>query len=201
MSLIEVMVVVSILAVMVTLAIQGTGLIRDQKLAAASRELMADFQRVRQEAMTQGAPRILPVAGALPDLTLNRGFGIRFASNASYVPFEFIEASPGNFQYDGVAEEFEETGKRDASNTRIAPVAKTLPTSVTVTNGAVTNPTGDILLYDRRGILRNTDLTIRTGNIVYVLKISNGSSRPRCISIDPVRIREGVWDGVNCLVS
>lgn len=193
-TLIELLVAVAILGIIIAMATTGVSFIQNQNMTATSRQLMADFQRIRQEAMTSGTPL---VAGGAFDL--NRGFGIRFVSNASYVTFEFIDSGATSYTYDDANEEYEETGQR-VGGLRVKPTPKQLPGTVTVTRDGAGDPTGNVLLYDSHGMLRNGDWTLG-GNVVYVLRIPNSSEQPRCVSIDPVRIREGAWNGAACIVS
>ena len=87
-TLIEVVIVLAIIAILASLTAVGPGFIRNENISRVSRELLGDLQRARQDAMTRSEA---------PD---SRGFGIRFASNTSYVIFEFSDINT-NFQYDG----------------------------------------------------------------------------------------------------
>jgi prepilin-type N-terminal cleavage/methylation domain-containing protein len=194
-TVIELLVAVSIVGIMSVMAVAGVGFIQAQRLNDASRQLLGDFQRIRQKAMTQSNPS---VAGGTTKL--NRGFGIRFVSNTSYVTFEFIDSGATPFTYE-VAEEYEETGKFVAG-ARIAPTPNAaFPASITVTNGAAGNPTGNVVLYDKRGMIRSSDWTIPAQSLTYVLRLPSGSTAPKCILVDPIRIREGTWNGATCAVS
>lgn len=175
-TLIELMVVVAIIGIAAAMATIGSGYIQRHRLAAASRELLGDLQKIRQDAMTRGSA------------ANSRGFGIRFVSNNSYAIFEFVEnILTNNFAYDVG----EEAGVRP----------RNLPTSLTVTIGNSTDPTGDVLIYDKRGMARATNwVQITAGGKIYVLRLA-GVAEVRCIMVDPVRIREGTWDGANCSIS
>ncbi len=169
-SLTELMVVVAIIGIAVAMATMGTGFIQRHRLTAASRGLLGDLQRIRQDAMTRGSA------------ANSRGFGIRFASNNSYTTFEFISS---DFVYDNTGEE---AGVRSTN----------LPAFLTVTIGNAADPTNDVLIYDKRGMARDTNW----GQIgkTYVLRLA-GVAEVRCVMVNPVRIREGTWDGVNCSIS
>lgn len=177
-TLVELIVVVAIFAALVTIVVaMTTSNLQKHRLSGSSRELLADFQRARMDALTTSSP------GAT-----TRGFGIRFSSPNTYFLFEFNDAN-GNFNYDDDSEEFE--GEE-----------KTLAPSVTVqrlSGGALVNPSGaddDIILYDKRGMLRDVDWSTVAG-ATFVLQVP-GVTPSRCVVISPVRIREGVWDGAEC---
>lgn len=174
-SLIELLIVVALIAIVAAIAMWGTGSIQGRNLTAASKQLYGDLQKTRIDAMTQS-----------PSGANSRGFGIRFVSNTTYTVFEFNDAN-GDFQYAGTGEE---------TNTRQV----TLPSGVTVTVGDAGDPTlaANIRIYDKGGMIRNTSWSIgNTQDIKYVLSLS-GVSQKRCVKIETVRIREGVWDGNNC---
>jgi type II secretory pathway pseudopilin PulG len=85
--MVELMIVLSILAILVAIAGLGSDAVERQRVAGATRELLADLQRVRQDAITRSS-------GAT-----SRGAGIRFASATSYVTFEFDDVD-NDYQYD-----------------------------------------------------------------------------------------------------
>jgi len=172
-TFIELMVVLAIIGIAVTLATMGSDTVRKHRLTAASRGLLGDLQKIRQDAMTR-------VSGAN-----SRGHGIRFTSSNSYTIFEFSDIN-NNFVYDDTGEET--AGRSEA-----------LPTSSTVTIGNATNPTGDVLIYDKRGMARDSAWSQVTSK-TYVLRLT-GVTEVRCILIEAVRIREGTWDGLNCNIS
>lgn len=183
-SLVEVLVVVALVGVIATIATMGSDFVQKHRLTAASRELLGDLQKIRQDAMTRSNPAL----GAN-----SRGFGIRFSSNTTYTTFEFNDCT-GDFIYDanGCAGNREEAGTSQ----------KTLPSSVTVTIGDAGDPTGNILIYDRRGMARDNNNwnAVGGGGRTYVLRRA-GVAEVRCVTVTPVRIREGRWDGANCNIS
>lgn len=174
-TLIEVLVILAIIGVGVTMATMGSDTVKKHRLTAGSRGLLGDLQKIRQDAMTKGSD------------ANSRGFGIRFASSNSYATFEFSDINK-NFVYDNNGEE-------------LAGRSETLPASLTVTIGNSADPTGDVLIYDKRGMARDGNwVQIVAGGKIYVLRLA-GVAEVRCILVDPVRIREGTWDGVNCSIS
>ena len=175
MTLVEILVVVGLVGIMIVMATVSFDYVRGHQLTSASRELMGDLQSIRQNALTQGG-------GAN-----SRGYGIRFAGPTSYVTFEFVETGAANFVYDDATEE---------SNIR----TKTLSGSITVANSVNGDPTGETLIYDRRGIPRTT-AWVTAPQTIYVLSLPTNVATPRCVLMDQVRIREGKWDGANCVVS
>lgn len=182
-SLIEILVVVALFGVVATIATMGSDFVQKHRLTAASRELLGDLQKIRQDAMTRSDPAL----GAD-----SRGFGIRFGSNTTYTTFEFNDCSM-NFIYDanGCAGNREEAGTSQ----------KTLPSSITVTIRDTVDPPRDILIYDKRGMARDNNWgLVGAGGITYVLRRA-GVAEERCVTVTPVRIREGRWDGANCNIS
>lgn len=171
-TLVELVVVVGILIVLLTIASLSQDFVQKHRLTAASRELLGDLQKLRHDALTRSLAAD------------SRGFGLRFASNTSYVIFEFNDADK-DFVYDGIGEE----ASQDTRN---------LPSSITVTIGASGNPAGNTLIYDKRGMPRNTANWTLAANRTYVLRHPQ-VSQARCVSLTPAMIREGYWDGANCV--
>ncbi len=177
---------------MLSLATTGVGYIHAQRLTTASRDFLGDLQRIRQKALLQS----YPLNGSTQ---LNRGFGIRFISGTSYVTFEFIDTGATIFQYDDNDEEFEETGKIEGG-VRVGPSPKMMTGDVSVTLGDTGDPTGDLIIYDRRGIPRLTDWEIAPSK-TYVFRSASASSGAKCVVVDQIRIKEGQWNGTSCFVS
>lgn len=176
-SLVELLIVVAIIGIVAGIAMWGGDYLRGgYKLGAASRQLYGDLQKIRVDAMTKSAA------------ANSRGFGIRFTSNTIYRIFEFNDAN-GNFTDDAG----EEVTVRDI----------TLPSSVTVVMGDGTDPTltANVRILDKQGRVRNTNWSIgNTQDIQYVLSLT-GVSQNRCVKVETVRIREGVWNNGTCTES
>ncbi|MBI3756126.1 MAG: hypothetical protein HY265_08210 [Deltaproteobacteria bacterium] len=121
-----------------------------------------------------------------PGIT-SRGFGIRFTSSSAYRVFEFNDSNTAdNYQYDGTAEEANPTDVTLASGI-----------TVTVTGNppsSAVNGNSNVLIFDKHGLAKAT--TWAGGGRIYVIQLS-GVSQIRCVTLDDVRIREGVWDAAN----
>jgi len=172
-TLVELLITVALIGILAAIATMSLDIIKKNRLTAASKELYADLQKIRQDALTRSTA------------ASSRGFGIRFTSTTAYTLFEFNDID-GDFNYDGTGEE---AGSRQT----------TLPGSVTVTIGDFTTSPANttyIRIYDKRGMMRTTAWSSATG-LTYVLTLT-GVSPARCISISEVRIREGIWNGSEC---
>lgn len=181
-TMVELMIVLSILGVLLAIAGLGSDAVERQRVAGATRELLADLQRVRQDAITRAtnAPNVR-----------SRGAGIRFASATSYVTFEFNDAD-NDYQYDP-APAVEEL----AGSVR----TKTLSGSLLLTLGGA-NPTGTVIIFDKQGMARETNWAFVPGaGLRFVVQSSRLPALAKCIVLNQARIREGVLDGANCVVS
>lgn len=170
-TLIEMVVVILVIVVLVTIAMLNADFIKSHRLSSGVRILFSDLQKTRQDAMTRGSAN-------------SRGYGLVFDSGSAYTLFEFNDVN-ANYAYDGA-------GEQTAANTH------TLSNSVTVTRSDNSAPTGDVLIYDKRGLVRNNAWTTVTDR-VYLLNIP-GISQIRCIQIGATQIREGTWNGTSCTV-
>lgn len=171
-SLVELLTTIAIVAILTSIAMMGQGIIKKNRLKAASKGLYADLKKVRQDAMTKSIA------------AHSRGFGVRFNSNSSYTIFEFNDTND-NFTDDGTGEE----SNQSFTN---------LPEGCSVTLGATGDPTGTskVLLYDKRGLARPYNWS-SLGGRTYVVTFQ-GVSDKRCVVLDDIRIREGTWDGSQC---
>lgn len=169
-TIVEILVVLIIVSILASLAVIGPEFIRNENIAKASKELLADLQRIRQDAMTTGTS------------VNSMGFGIKFVNAGSYTIFEFNDAD-GDFQYDGTGEE---------ANV----IHKYLSSSIVINKNGAT-PDNDVLIYDKRGIPRNSDWTFAQMTIA-VKHESDSSAQQKCVVVSTSRIREGLWNGSNC---
>ncbi|MBI3608875.1 MAG: prepilin-type N-terminal cleavage/methylation domain-containing protein [Nitrospirae bacterium] len=178
-TLVELLVVVGILAILLAIAGLGSDAVERQRVAGATRELLADLQRARQDAITRSS-------GAT-----SRGAGIRFASATSYVTFEFVDAD-NDYQYDP-APAVEEL----AGSVR----TKTLSGGLSLTlDGA--DPTGTVIIFDKQGMARETNWAFVPGaGLRFVVQSSRLPALAKCILLNQARIREGGLNGANCVVS
>ncbi len=172
-SLIEMLIVTAIIAIVLAI-MMNSDFVQHDRLAAASRQLYGDLQKLKLNALS------VSPAGAN-----SRGFGIRFTSASAYTTFEFNDAD-NNYVY--ANDHSEEANALQSS----------LSSSVTVAMGDGSAPTdqANIFIFDKRGILRNTNWTT-AGNRVYLLRATR-SAQTRCVTIDGATIREGMWNGVAC---
>ena len=169
----EILVVLAILGVLLAIAGLGSDAVERQRVAGATRELLADLQRVRQDAITRSS-------GAT-----SRGAGIRFASATSYSTFEFASV---DYVYDGTAEEL-------AGSVR----TKTLSGSLALTLG---DPTKTVIIFDKQGMARETNWAfVPSAGLRFTVQSSRLPALAKCIVLSQARIREGVLDGANCVVS
>lgn len=169
-SLMEVLIVIAIVGFLGSMVSLGGDFVVKQQIRNTSREFLAELQKVRQDALTKRS-------GAT-DL----GFGLRFASNAGYILFEF-EDIDGEFDYDDAGEES-------------GGVSTGLPFNMSVTIGADGDPAGSVLIYDHRGVPRNPDWSVMSGR-TFVFHHPNLNT-PRCVEVATAWIKEGTWDGAKC---
>lgn len=171
-SLVELLIVIALVAIVATIALWGSQSVKGHRLTAASKQLYGDLQKIRVDAMTKS-----------PSGATSRGFGIRFTSNSAYTAFEFNDTN-GDFTYAGTGEE---------ANTKDI----VLTNGITVTlQDATSTPTGtnNVLIFNKQGLAKNYQWS--QGNRTYVIQLS-GVSQIRCVTLDDVRIREGVWNAAS----
>ena len=179
-TLIELMVVVAIIAILVGMAALSMDFIRGERATSATRELLADLQKARVDALTTGPST---TAGNTPQL---RGFGVRFASTTSYTTFAFNDSND-NAAYSGTGEEINAATRSVSSNLSIQLSVHT---------------DYPIIIFDRFGfptscktdgtVLSDTDGT----RIILVREIT--TNKTKCIRITTNTVREGAWNGTSC---
>lgn len=183
-SLIEMLVVLSILGIILAIAGLGSEGVERQRVAGAFREVFADLQRVRQDAMTR-ATTTRPTVPPTP--AISRGAGIRFVSATQYAIFEFDDVD-SDYMYDGVAEEL-----AGSSRTRI------LSSGLSFTLDGV-DPAGTVIIFDRLGMPRTGAWAFAAGASDLRLVIQSARlAGIKCIAIGQARIREGVLNGASCV--
>jgi prepilin-type N-terminal cleavage/methylation domain-containing protein len=173
-TLMELMFVMGIMAIIGGFAALSTDMIRRERVAGATRELYADLQKARLDAMTQGG----------------KGFGIRLESQNSYVIFKFEDCNE-DYTYDTNTC----TGAtREETNI----IKRTLHSSLSLhkTNPS-TNVNNDVRIFDRFGSPRQP--TWGLGGITILVKNVPDSGLIKCISISASRIREALWNGSECI--
>jgi prepilin-type N-terminal cleavage/methylation domain-containing protein len=170
-TLIETLILVAVIGVLAAIATPfGSEFIDRHRLSGASRQLYATLQEIRLGAMTK----------AVGDR--QRGYGIRFTSSTEYLVFLFEDASE-NFTHELIGE----------VDIRI----HQLPRGISLTLGNATDPTGSVLLFDKKGFSRQRNWS-SLGGRTYVLRNTRGAAR--CVTVSDIRIREGVWDGSKCRI-
>lgn len=183
-SIVELVVVVSIIAILATIAALSTDFIRKEQVSSKNKELLADLQRARVEAMSEGPTTAVPHM---------RGVGIRLVSSGSYVIFKFNDCNE-NYEYnaDGcTGPQREEEGAQTFA----------VPSSLEILrlSGGLVEPVNsldDILIFDRLGMLRSTAWSAATAAVLVVRHKT--TAHAKCISIQASTIREGVWNGSTC---
>lgn len=174
-TLLELMTVIAILAIIVGFTPLSMDMIRREQVASATRELIADLQRARIDAMTKDS----------------RGFGVRFDSGA-YVIFQFNDCND-DYNYDintcsgNTREEAHET-------------VRVMPTSVVLKKSDTeTDFNGDVRIFDRFGSPR-WGKTGGLGGITVVVRNNKNANIARCIKLSVNRIIEGRWTGAECKI-
>ncbi|MCK9418489.1 MAG: prepilin-type N-terminal cleavage/methylation domain-containing protein [Nitrospirae bacterium] len=173
MTLIELMLVIAIMAICAGFTSHGMELIRRERVASAARDLYADIQKARVDAMTRD----------------DRGFGIRLVSQNSYVMFKFDDCNTdSNYDSDTCL-----GGTREETDI----VQRELHPSVVLhkTNPS-TEVSNDVRIFDRFGSPRRS--TGGMGGITILVGNNQDAGPIRCISISTNRIREGIWNGSQC---
>ncbi|HUJ19487.1 MAG TPA: prepilin-type N-terminal cleavage/methylation domain-containing protein [Nitrospirota bacterium] len=172
-SLVELMVVISIVAILVGFTSVGRDVIRRGQVMGAAKQLLADLQHARMDAMTQDS----------------RGFGIRFASSKSYAVFQFNDCN-NDFNYDaGTCP----GGTREEAN----PVLRTLPGTVILNKSDLkTDISNEVRIFDRFG--RSRQETGGVGGITVIVSDSATPGMVHCIKISASRVIEGRWNGGEC---
>jgi len=176
MTLIELLIVIAIIGIMSTFAYLGFDFVRRERISSATRELVADIQQVRVDALTssQTATTVL-------------GFGIRFASDNSYTVFAFNDVN-SNFQYDGTGEE-------------VNPKTRNLSSDLTLSI-IDPSPTYTVLIYNRIGVpmrykADGTELNDPM-NMTLAMR-SMSASNAKCVNVTANTIWEGVLSGTTCI--
>jgi prepilin-type N-terminal cleavage/methylation domain-containing protein len=182
-TLMELMVVISIIAILAVIASLSMDLIRKEQVSSRTKELLADIQQARVDAMTGG-----------PTTTIQqmRGAGIRLVSPTSFVVFKFNDCDQDyTYDVDGCP-----GPAREEAEARVA----TMPPSIDIKRlnaGSLVDPANvtaaDILVFDRLGMPRTYEWSMVSDFTVVVRHQAAGHAK--CIIIDTNSIREGSWNG------
>ncbi len=173
-TLIELLVVMVLVTVLAGFTSIGFDFVRRERVAATARELVADLQHARLNAMTGSG----------------KGTGIRLVSGGkSYVIFKFEDCND-DYTYDKDACD----GKREEKVLS----EKKMPDSLVLTKtNPFTNVNDDVRIFDRFGSPRWP--TWGAGGITIVISSVPDAGLTKCIAISQNRIREGVWKNSDCL--
>lgn len=173
-TLLELVVVIGIMAILAGLATFSTDMIRRERVASATRELYADLQKARLDAMTRDG----------------KGFGIRLESPNSYVMFKFEDCDE-DYTYDkdtctGAARE----------ETRI--IKRKLPSGIALSKtNPYTSVNNDVRIFDRFGSPRRENWSM--GLITILVRHVPDAGLIKCVSVSMGRVREAVWNGSKCI--
>jgi prepilin-type N-terminal cleavage/methylation domain-containing protein len=165
-TLVELMVVVAIIAILAGITSLGGDLIRRERVASATRELMADLLRTRLNAMTLNS----------------KGYGVRFESGTRYTMFEFDDCNDDH-AYDISAC----GGAREESSLLDRPV----PSGVVLASTSGRPFDNEVLLFDRFGRPRAKEWGFKVMTIV--ISAGDRALTARCVSVSVNRIRDGIW--------
>jgi prepilin-type N-terminal cleavage/methylation domain-containing protein len=173
-TLIELIVVVSLIGIMTGIAIIGFNFITRQRVSSATTELVADIQQKRVDALTANQ------AGAA-----GMGFGIRFVPPTSYVLFTWNDNN-SDFLYSGVGEEASTETRMLSSD-----VSLQIPG----------DPDYSVLIYNKLGVPMRykADGTSIAGDMVLIISDGTTTNNARCISVCTNSIWEGVLSGATCI--
>ncbi len=173
-TLIELLVVMVLITILAGFTSMGFDLLRRERVTSATRELIADLQRARLDAMTGDG----------------KGTGIRLVSGGkSYVIFKFEDCND-DYTYD--------TNTCNGNREEKILSEKKLPDSLVLTKtNLFTGVNDDVRIFDRSGITRWH--TWGAGGITIVINSMPDAGLTKCIAISVNRIREGVWKNSACL--
>jgi prepilin-type N-terminal cleavage/methylation domain-containing protein len=186
-TLVELIVVIAIVGILATFAVMGTAVIRKETVTSRTKEIFADLQKARADAMAGGTSSTDVIPRNI------HGVGIQLTSPTTYVIFRFNDVLPmaalitasGDYQYNGAAEQL------------IIQTVTLSSVELRVLNGAVLTPPAatpnDTIIFDRFGYPRQTNWTLIT-NMIIAVRNPNLAGFTRCISIQTNSIREGFYN-------
>lgn len=183
-SLLELTISLAIISFISLIASVSSSFISGDKIGSYSKELYGDLIKLRYSSMTHGSDKNIPNM---------RGYGIRFQDTNAYYLFR-IDDQNQDFFYSGTNEEASLVGETSVRK-------KELPRSVQLQvkeKGELINPHNNVVIYDHHGIPRQPSGGFQM--MTLVIESSNDiEARKKCISITFTRIREGLWDGQDCI--
>jgi type II secretory pathway pseudopilin PulG len=185
--MIELMVIIALIAILAVMATLSFDMIKRYTVSSAIRELLADVQKVRVNAMTVGPNTSVPQM---------RGGGIRFVNSRSYVTFKFNDCTQDfTYQADGCTGSTREEAEAETRN-----VPSSLEILLANTSGTTVTPANavsDIRIFDRMGILRLGADWSPAGTTIVILR-HTGIGYARSVTIGTSSATEGVWNGSSC---
>lgn len=172
-TIVELMVVICIIGILSGFTAVSNELIRKAYVTSITKELYADVQWARMNAITQGG----------------LGYGIRFESPTSYVLFQFNDCD-NDHDYDANAC----NGSRE--ETIIS--RKKMPSSVVIKKSSQTaNFNNDIVIFDQFGFPRRANWGL--GMLTILVRNEPDSGSIKCVSISLNRVKESSWNGTACI--
>jgi prepilin-type N-terminal cleavage/methylation domain-containing protein len=172
-TLLELLMVICIAGILSGFAYLSQDLIRREQITSITRQLHADIQSARMNAITSG-----------------KGYGIRFESPTTYVLFQFNDCN-NNFSYDA-------NSCNGNSREESKPIRTTISSSVLLSKSNHLNDLdNDLVIFDTFGHPRQKNWGMAMMTILVRHKQDVGIIR--CISISMSRIRESIWNGSSCI--
>lgn len=173
-TFLELMIVICIAGILSGFAYLGHDLIQHEKVSSLSRELLADIQTARMNAITREG----------------KGFGIRFESPTTYVLFQFNDCN-NDYNYDSNTCE---GGSAEESNV----VRKTIASPVVLQKSTQANDVeNEIIIFDKFGHPRQKNWGL--GMMTILVKLESDPSFVKCVTISMNRVREALWNGFACI--
>ncbi len=183
-SLIELIITLGIASIILCVAAVSNSFISEDRIRSFSRELYGDLINLRYSSMTRNHDK------NIPDM---RGYGIRFQDANTYYLFRVNDINH-DFFYSGTGEEYPLINE---SSIKRKEIPKTLRLQVKE-KGNLVDPHDNVLIYDNHGLPRQPSGAFQMMTLV-VESVNDNEAQKKCISITFCRVREGIWDGEDCL--
>lgn len=172
-TLIEIMIIITIVGVLVGVAAVNLGRdVKRARLKEAIAQFHSDLKKCRVDAMSSmNDPK-------------SRGYGFKFTSATTYELFEFKDNNDDYTYIDG----------EEVNTPPNTPREVTLPNGVQarIDSGTLTTP----LIFDRRGWLRSASWASANG-ATYIFELAD--AKALCVVLSTSRIRQGSWNGTSCV--
>lgn len=183
-SLLELMISLAIVSFVLLVAAVSNSFISEDRIRSFSRELYGDLIKLRYSSMTNSHDKNMPNL---------RGYGIRFQNSNTYYLFRVNDKNQ-DFFYSGADEEAPLNGEGKLKEKEIP---ETLRVQIKEKDN-LNNPHDNVLIFDRHGLPRQPSGAFQLMTLV-IESIIDNKAQKKCISIAFTRIREGLWDGKDCL--